>query len=241
MAYDPNDPADKKILTDAITAREEELREEHEAEIEGLKTKNTNLLAKLSKARAGDGGTDNVAEVERLENELHEAQAKLRKSETDLRAANRTVETITSERDTARTELGTEQTYSRDLLVNGELTSALVAANVGAQFLPDVTASLAREVEIKEADGKRKAFVGDKSLGDFISEWSQGDRGKHYVIAPSNGGGGTQTNNGSPQGGAKRLSDMNDSERIAEFNRDPAAFDARVQAGENKPLPVVKT
>ena len=39
---------------------------------------------------------------------------------------------------------------------------------------------------------ERKAFVGDKSLGDFIKEWSQGDDGKHYIAATPNGGAGAQ-------------------------------------------------
>lgn len=235
MAYDANDPADRKVVADAVAAREAELQEAHEAEITGLKDKNTELLGKLRKARSSEGGGDS-AEVERLENELHDVQGKLRTAEANLRQSNRDLQARTAERDTATRDLETERTVARDTLVNSSLTTALVEANVQSQFLEDVTASLSRQVTVKEVDGKRQAFVGDKPLGEFVKEWSQGDKGKHYVGASANGGGGS-TPPGNPQGGAKRISDMSQSERVAAYNANPADFDKRVAAGEDKPLP----
>lgn len=235
MAYDPNDPKDKAIVQGLIDTALEQARETHEAEIEGLKTKNTDLIGKLRKARA-EGGNENTGEIERLETELNEAQGKLRKAESDLRQVNRDVATVTAERDAAQTSLQAETDFARNLLVNNGLTGALVEANVAPQFLDDVTASLARQVTIKDSDGERKAFVGDKPLGEFVKEWSQSDRGKHYVVAPANGGGGTPPP-GSPQGGAKKLYEMTEPERIAAHNANPADFQARVAAGENKVPP----
>jgi hypothetical protein len=56
MAYDPNDPADKrivdKLIKDAVDAALEEARTEHEAEVEGLRNKRTELLDKLKLAKA---------------------------------------------------------------------------------------------------------------------------------------------------------------------------------------------
>ena len=229
MAYDPNDAADKAIFDKAIKAALEAQSEEHETEIQGLKDKNTELLGKIRKART-EGGGENLAEVERLETELSETASKLRKSESDLRTITRTLENVTGERDTLKTNLQNEQSLSRNEFVNNRLTAELVGVNVGSQFLDDLTVSLARQVEVKDQEGKRVAFVGDKSLGDFIKDWSLGDKGKHYVTAPINGGGGTQTP-GNPQGGAKKINEMTLVERTAHYNAiGKSAFETQVAA-----------
>lgn len=216
MAYDPNDPADKAILDKAVKDALEAKQLEHEEEIQGLKDKNQELLGKLRKART-EGGAENAGEIERLETELHETQGKLRKAESDLRQTNRDLSAAHEERDTARNELTSEREFSRNELVNNRLTGELVGVNVASQFLEDVGASLARQVTIKEVDGKREAFVGDKPLGEFVKEWAGSDKGKHYVTAPANGGGGTQ-NPGNPQGGTKKIAEMTLAERTAHFN-----------------------
>jgi DNA gyrase/topoisomerase IV subunit A len=231
MAYDPNDPADKAILDAAVKAERERLEAEHEDAIEGLKNKNTELLGRIRKLRE-TGGSENTGELDRLENELTETQGKLRKAEGDLRTVKRELETANTELGTTRQSLQTEQETSRNEFVQNRLTSELTAANVGTQFLEDVTASLSRQVTVKDVDGKRQAFVGDKSLGDFIKEWSQGDKGKHYVTAPANGGGGANPP-GNPQGGAKKLYEMTEMERSEAYRANPTDFDKRVAAGEN--------
>lgn len=216
MAYDPNDPADKAIFDAAIAAALAEQAEEHETAILGLKEKNTELLGKIRKLRT-EGGSENAGEIERLENELAESKGKLSAAESDLRQTKRQLQTVEGERDTARQSLQTEQETSRTEFVNNRLTAALVEANVAPQFLDDVTASLSRQVTVKDTDGKREAFVGDKSLSDFIKEWSQGDRGKHYVVAPANGGGGG-TPPGTPPSGTKKIAEMTLAERNAHYN-----------------------
>ena len=234
MAYDPNDPADKAILDKAVKDALEAQKLEHEEEIQGLRDKNQELLGKLRKART-EGGSENAGEIERLENDLHEAQAKLRKAEGDLRQVNRELATVTSERDTARGDLTAERDFSRNELVNNRLTAELVGVNVASQFLDDVTASLARQVTVKEVDGKREAFVGDKPLGEFVKEWAGTDKGKHYVTAPANGGGGTQ-NPGNPQGGPKKIAEMSLAERNAHFNAiGKEAFEQQVAAEKAAP------
>lgn len=230
MAYDPNDPADKAIVAKAVSDALAAQAEEHETEIEGLRNKNTELLGKLRKART-EGGGETSAEIERLENELADTQGKLRTAESNLRTTKRELDTANAELGTTRQSLQTEQETSRNEFVQNRLTSELTAANVGSQFLDDVTASLSRSVTVKEVDGKRQAFVGDKPLGEFVKEWSQGDKGKHYVTAPANGGGGA-TPPGNPQGGAKKIHEMTEMERIALAKADPAGFQARLDAGE---------
>ena len=240
MAYDPKDPADVAIVTAAVEAERERLTEEHEAEVERLKGENAKARQRLRDARNGTGDDASAAEITRLEADLATVQGELRTAQSNLRQATRDLQTATTERDTATRDLETERTFARDTLVNSSLTSALVEANVQPQFLEDVTASLSRGVTVKEVDGKRMAFVGDKPLGDYVKEWSQGDKGKHYVSAPNNGGGGAQ-NPGNPQGGAKQLWQMNDAERVAAYNANPTDFQARVDRGENvKPAETAK-
>lgn len=231
MAYDPNDPEDKRIVQGLIDAALEEQRETHEAEVQGLKDKRDELLGKLRKARTG-GDDTSAAEIERLETQLAETQTQLRTAQSELRTANRDLATRTQERDTAASERDSERETSRNDFIANHLTSGLVEAKVRPEFLEDLTASMAGKVQVKEVDGKRQAFVGDKSLGDYLKEWSQGDKGKHYVGAPSNGGGGAG-NPGNPQGGDKKIWQMNGAERAALHAADPVGFQKRVDAGEN--------
>lgn len=191
MAYDPKDPADKKIVDDAVAAALADAAETHEADIAGLKTKNTKLIADLKAAKAGNGGDDNSAEVERLEGELANTKKALQTAEKTLKTTNTQLEAITGERDGLNKDLS-------ETLVGQGLTDALVGVNVDKKFLPAVKSLLAPQVKLEiGADGKRQALVGTKPLGDFVKEWSLGDEGKPYISAGGNSGGGA----GGSQGG----------------------------------------
>jgi hypothetical protein len=195
MAYDPNDKADKKIIDDLIKAALAEQAHEHEQDIAGLKTKNTELLGKLAKAEKGE---NNASEVARLETLVEENQTKLRSAEKDLKTANTNLQNITKAYET-------ESQITHSLLVDNGLTEALVKANVASHFLPAVKAMLSSKVELKADGTNRVAVVGDKPLGEFIATWSQGDEGKHYVVAASNGGGGANGNKVAGQPGGKTI------------------------------------
>lgn len=183
MAYDPADKADKKIvdklISDAVTAAIEEATTEHEADKKGLVAKNTELVAKLKKAREGQGDPN---AIEKLEAQIETLQGELKTSEKALK-------TVTKDRDTHKTSAEAETATVRKLLVDGGLTDALVANNVAKQFLPAARALLQGQVTIKADGDTRVAMVGDKSLGDFVKAWSQSDDGKSFVAAPVNGGG----------------------------------------------------
>lgn len=173
MAYDPNDPADKKILEDAIAEA-----------TSGLTSKRDELLTEVKtlKAQIRKGVAD-PATLDRLEAELDAAKTALETTKTELK-------TVTKDRDKAAKGLETESAYTRNLLIDNGLTSSLTAAKVATQFLPAVKAMFSGKVEIKADGGERKAFIGDKPLADAITAWSQSDEGKHYVSAGQNGGGG---------------------------------------------------
>lgn len=191
MAYDPKDPADKKIVDDLIAAALADAEEKHEADIAGLKANNTRLKDQLKKANAGEG---NAEEIARLEAELETSKAKLKTAEKDLAK-------ITKERDETAKTLEAETGFTQKLLVDNGLTDALVKANVAKQFLPAVKAMLAGQVTLKVDGENRVAVVGDKSLADFVTEWTKGEDGKHYVAAPANGGAGAKGGTDKPGGG----------------------------------------
>lgn len=236
MAYDPNDPADVAIVNGlvatAVAAEAARLAEEHETDKAGLVAKNRQVEEKLRKLRA-EGGSDNTIEIERLENELNDVQAKLRKAESELRTATRDLATVTTERDTANADLTNEREISRTEFATNRLTEELSAVNVGSHFLPDLTPSMARQVVVKDVNGERQAFVGDKPLSEHIKEWAASDRAKHYITAPANGGGGSNHNNTPPPSGGKKISEMNLGERTAHYNAlGKVAFEAQVAAEE---------
>lgn len=192
MAYDPTDPADKKIvdklIKDAVDAAITEAEGEHESAVAGLKKKNADLLKKIKEGGEGDG-----ADVAKLEEEVEALKGRVKESDKALKA-------LTKERDDLKTVAETESKVAHNLLVENGLTEALVGNNVAKQFLPAVKAMLAPQVTIKTEGDSRKAVIGDKALGDFVKEWSQGDDGKHYVAAPSNGGGNAPGGQGSNGG-----------------------------------------
>lgn len=202
MAYDPNDPKDKaivdKLVKDAVEAREAELAEEHEAATEGLKNKNKDLVKRLAKAKEANGGEDNSDEVARLEAELADSKKALKTLERDYNKAK-------GELDSTRQSLQSETQFSERMLKDGGLRDALTKANVSPHLLDGALALLSGQVTIKQDGESRVAVVGDKSLSDFVKEWSQGDQGKPYIAAPVNGGG-NASGGGSAATGAKTMS-----------------------------------
>lgn len=233
MAYDANDPADQAIVQGLIDAALEEAREAHEADIAGLKRKNTDLSNQIKRLRAG-GDDVHTAEITRLEGELEEVSGKLRTAETNLREVNRKLTAAERERDGFRQSAETETAFSRNMLVESGLTSALVEANVAPQFMEAAKAMLGKAVTVKVDGDNRTPVVGDKSLGDYVKEWAASEAGKHFVTAPGNGGGGA---NGSPQGGGgtKKLADMTEKERLEMARTNPTGWQALLASEGNQP------
>lgn len=179
MAYDAKDPDTIKALKAAVDAALLEAADEHETAVEGLKTKNTELLGKLKKAREGKDG--DPEEVTRLE-------AALEKASGDLKVATKALTKVTAERDTHKSTAESEAAAIKGLVVNNGLLSELTAIGVKKEFMPAVTKLLADKVEQTIDGDKRSATVAGKPLSDFIKTWSQSDEGKIYVTAPANGG-----------------------------------------------------
>lgn len=183
MAFDKNDPADQKILDDAIGEA-----------VARLDTKNKELIAELRAAKRK--GEIDPKDIERLETELDTVKGQ-------LDAANKAAKDATKRAETAEKTLGDEQSHTQRLLVDNGLAAALTEAGVTNPTMHRAAAALIRagqKIEISVDGDARVAKIGDKGLGDFVKSWAQGDEGKAFVAAPGNGGGGA-TGGGSGGGG----------------------------------------
>ena len=194
----------------AITAAVEEATK-------GLKTKNDELLGKLKDKDA------KLTEKEQREKELEEARIKA-EEEAALKSGDSEKITKTFEEKMAKLQadydakLKDKDGQLQSLLVDNGLTDALTKANVAPQYMEDVRLSLKARYspKIEEVDGKPVARIEGKDLNDFVSEWSQGDHGKHYIAAPNNGGGGANgTNGGGKAPTGKKRADMSVKEKTA--------------------------
>jgi hypothetical protein len=179
MAFDPEDKDTKAALAKAV---KEAVTEAVEEATEGLASKNKELLGKLKKATK-DAQID-PADHQALQADLDESETKLSKAVKELKA-------MTTESDKTKKKLETESKVSHDLLVSTGLSNALIKSGVkNPAYLEAAQAILSSQVTL-EADGdKRVAKVGDKPLADFIKDWAASDKGKPFVDAPGNSGGG---------------------------------------------------
>jgi hypothetical protein len=189
---DLNSPEFKKALADAV-----------EAEVEGLKAKNADLIAKNKKLSAGatiDPAEHAALEAERDAARAEAAEAKKAQAKAEKAAAEATKRA--DEASVASTKL------QRDIALNEALAKAGVTNPVHAKA---AKALLADQVVI--ADGAAK--VGDKVLGEFITEWAGGDEGKHFVTAAPSSGGGSHGGSQKPNPNDKPLAGSRDERRAA--------------------------
>ena len=174
---------------------EEELKAKIDEAIEaatgGLAKKNQELIAELREARKGRA--IDPAELDRL-------QSKIDALEVDLGSAQKASKEQAKLLKQAQDALASESGFTQKLLLDNGLTDALVKAGVANQFLPAVKAMLGSQAKIITDGDARKAIIGDKELTEFVSSWATSDEGKHYIAAPSNGGGGASGGSGGSSG-----------------------------------------
>ncbi len=179
MAFDPNDPDTKAALAAAV-------KEAVTAAEDGLKSKNSEIMDELKRAKADLRKTQDInpADLEKLEADLDKARA-------DLAAANKTAKEATTTAEKATKALEAESGFTHKLLVENGLREQLVAAGVtNAALQKGAITMLASQVQVAADGDARVAKVGDKTLTDFVKEWAGSEEGKHYVQAPGNSGGG---------------------------------------------------
>lgn len=180
-----------------------------EAATTGLKSKNTELLGELKKARkAGEITPEQLAEVEEQRDKL---QSDLATAHKELKKANATVEQSTK-------ALQTESAFTQNLLIENGLTAELTKNQITNPALLKAAIALHKSNIKVEADGdNRVAKYGDKAMADAIKEWAASDDGKHFVTAPSNNGGGATGGNGGRATNVTGKVDGTPDERAAYF------------------------
>lgn len=190
-AFDPKDPADKKLLDDAVAAAVKDATE-------GLSEKNKELLAEVKSLKRGR--EIKPEQLEALESENEELKSKLKDAEKATTTAKKAAED-------AGKALEQESGYTRGLLVDQGLTAALMDAGVKNPVHLKAAAALLKSgnaIEVKVDGGTRSAVVGDKPLADFVKAWSQSDEGKAFVSATPNSGSGA----GGGSGGGSQAGNM---------------------------------
>lgn len=86
------------------------------------------------------------------------------------------------------------QVQEKDNLVqvhvkNATLQKAIAEAGVAKQFVPAVEAMMANKLTLEGTD----VYLNEKPVSEAMKAWAQSDDGKHYVVAATNSGGGTNT------------------------------------------------
>lgn len=188
MPFDPNDADAKAAIKAAVD-------EAIEAATDGLKRKNTELIADLKEARKGK--QIDPAELEKLEAKVEELSGK-------LTAADKTAKDATTAADKATKALASEQGVTHRLIAENGLVAELTKAGVtDPAYLDAVKALHLGQVKVVAEGEERKALYGDKPLADAIKEWAGSDIGKRFVTAPNNSGGGAPGGKGSGESGKK--------------------------------------
>lgn len=189
MSIDLNAPEVQEAIKSAV-------RTAVENETSGLISKRDELLAEVKKLKKGQ--EIKPEQYEALENELDAYKEKLAE-------ANKVVKTTQTEFDKVKQMFEAENSYTSRLLVDNGLQAELLKAGVtNPAHLKAVKSMLSGQVKVMAEGDERKAVIGDKTLSDYVSEWSKSDEGKHFIAAPSNSGGGS-TGGGNAGGGGKTM------------------------------------
>lgn len=169
----------------------------------GLKAKNDELLGGLKKEKDDRKTLQEQIDEIKTAKELAEQEAAEKSGDIE-KVKQSLVSAHTKELDALKSQLSDKDSKLHGLLVDNGLTDALSKSGVAPQYMDAAKALIQthHKPEIADVDGKVIAQLDGKPLTDFVSEWAQGDQGKHFKAAPDNGGGGANGANG----GGKALS-----------------------------------
>lgn len=176
-----------------------------EENTKGLKAKNDELLGSLKSEK------EKRQELEAQNAEEAEAR---KKAEEEAALKSGDVEKITStlkekhqkEMDAKDAKLAEKDSQLHKVLIDEGLSSSLTKAGVAPQHLDVVKAYI--KTNHKAEVGENGAVIDGKSLSEFVTEWAQGDQGKHYVAAPNNSGAGANGQNGGGKAPGENKGDM---------------------------------
>ena len=156
------------------------------------KPKIKSFWRKLKKVKAKNADAveaEKYAELEAKYDELKEQNDKLaKKYDTDTKKLN--------------ADLANANGSLNKYLIDAGLSDNLAKAGVKAEFLEAAKALLRGNASLKDDKGELKAYIADKPISEFVSEWAQKD-GKAFIAAPQGQGGGASGGGGSVNTGAK--------------------------------------
>ncbi len=160
----------KAAIAEAVATAQAELEAKHKADIQGLKSKNAELIADKKKlAEAAD----------EIESAAAEASGDW---EVKYNAAQKALDKVSKERD--------EAFHTRDsLLIDNQIASDLVAMNVAKPFHSMLTRALKAQAKV---DGD-KGMIEGQPITDYMKDFLSTDEGKNYVAAPDTSGGGASS------------------------------------------------
>ena len=176
-----------------------------QAEKEAMSAKNKELLGEVKKLKAKNNDAvdaEKYAELEAKFDELQEQNDKLaKKYDADVKKLN--------------ADLSTANGSLNRYLIDAGLSDNLAKAGVKAEFLEAAKALLRGQASLKDEKGELKAYIADKPISEFVSEWAQKD-GKAFIAAPQGQGGGAGGSTNTASAGAKWGGSRE--ERIAAIN-----------------------
>lgn len=175
------------VIDTSTTEGKAELQRYIDEAVSPLVKKRDELLNEVKKLRKNS--EIDPEEFNKLKDENEQLQAKISESEKLVKKANADLEVT-------KKAMESESGYVQKLLIENGLTEALNAAGVKPELAKAVKAMFAGQAQIKIDGENRNAVIGDKSLSDFIADWSKSDEGKHFVVASVNSGGGANGSNG---------------------------------------------
>jgi|AntDeeMetagen192_2_1112575.scaffolds.fasta_scaffold01425_5 chromosome segregation ATPase len=221
-------------MADETTYTQDQVDEQIKAalakETEGLKAKRDELLADVRKQKDDKAElNDRLQKLEDSQEDAARAKAEAEGNVDEIKAQvakeyDRKLERLQKDLDASAQKYEAEHGVNKRLLIDNGLTDALTQAGVAKELMPAARARLKEQgIELEDIEGERQARIDGKDISEYVSEWSQGDEGRHFISAANNGGGGANGANGGGQA-APKLSDMNESERVAFAQRDPDGF-----------------
>lgn len=192
----------------------EELQAKHDAEIEKLNAKISEVIGinKQLKAKISEGKQIDPRDYEQLEAERDALKAKL---EAETKARAQTVKEL----ETVSNQLKAESEAANKSFLDAQLTDALSKAGVVDPDNLDVLRTKFAGQAVVTFDGKeRKAAIGDKPIADAIKEYPALAK---FIPATPNGGGKVNGNNG---GGSSDVKTMKNSDFAQLTPKESEAF-----------------
>ena len=149
--------------------------------VEGLKSKNAELLAELKDTKRKL--VPDADSIKRLEERLEAI-------ENERNSLSQNLNTSKAELEQTKKNLEKETKTATKTLIDATLAQALSSVGVAPQFLPAVKAMFEQKTVVKDVNGVRSVEVGEKSFDVFAKEWAVSEEGKHFITAPRSGGSG---------------------------------------------------